>query len=217
MNSSSVPLAVLLATLLLSSVAGGDAGAPHSIAAAAATPLRPHFIDGGISMRVSVMDSTNSSHYDDLDAYGYDSGRVGFGLRMAGGFRIMPRLDVGGSGEYFYRKDGEPRRKTIGMRTHAQQGGLFIRPHQSSPGGLFDLGTRFEVGVIKSKTILRQEELDELSPYVRAQVELLIGRRELAAMLHVGYMVVAGQEDFDPYLRPRLGGIYFGAGMFHRY
>ncbi len=213
MNRQSVPLAVVVTALLSSTLAAADDGARSVIAAVAPDQLRPYFIDGGVSMRVSVMDPT----YDDLAAYGYDSGRVGVGLRMAGGLRMMPRLDVGISGEYFYRKDGEPRRKTIGMRTHAQQGGLFIRPHQSSPAGLLDLGTRLEFGAIKSKTILRQEELDEISPYLRAQVELLIGRRDLAAMLHIGYMVVAGQEDFDPYLRPRLGGVYFGAGMFHRY
>jgi hypothetical protein len=217
MNKSSVVLAVLVATSLMSSPASADGDAHSSIAAPAAARPRPYFIDGGITMRVSLMDSTNAGNYDDLAAYGYDSGRVGVGLRLGAGYRAMPRLDVGINGEYFYRKDGAPRRKTIGMRTHAQQAGLFIRPHQSSPGGLFDLGTRLEVGAIKSTTILRQEELDEISPYLRAQVELLIGRRDLAAMLHVGYMVVAGQDDFDPYLRPRLGGIYFGAGMFHRY
>jgi len=142
---------------------------------------------------------------------------VGYEMRLYGGYRIIPMLDLGIAADYWYRKEGEPRGETISMRTHSRQLGVFIRPHQRSPGGLLDLGARFEAGYVHSKTTLRGVSLEELSPYARLQLELVLGGGDLAGTLHVSYTLVGGQEDFEPYVPPKLGGIAFGVGMLRRF
>jgi hypothetical protein len=217
-----LPLALVVATASTASADSTGISTP-SMATIADTPKpsvdqRMFYVGGGVSARVFGLDSISESYVNSLEAYGYDdTGRFMMGMYLYGGYRALPIVDIGLVGEYAYIQNGKPSDKTISMRTHAKQLGVFARPRITSIGSTLDLGVRGEVGVIHSSTTLRQESLTEMSPYARAELELMVGSDRMGAHLHVGYMRTFSRDDFEPNLAPALGGMSFGVGVYRRY
>lgn len=170
-------------------------------------------VGGGIGARLPGAEDGYAKRLED---YGYDVGK-GFMWRAHGfaAYRGFRQVDLGISAEYAYMHNAHPEGKTIAMRTHSRQLGVFARPRLAA-GRYLDLGLRLGAGLMHASTTLRQETLTEISPFTRIQLELMIGNQQAGAVLHLGHVQQYQKKHYRPYAATDMDGVQFGFGVYYR-
>jgi hypothetical protein len=173
-------------------------------------------IGGGFQARITRFAAGGAAYAEELDDYGYDGASpVAPGMFLFAAYRGAPLADVGVQVDYAYSSHGHPGGAEIAMRTHMRQLGVYARPRVRLHRRV-DLGLRLEAGVIHTDTILRQQSLRVVTPYTRAQGELLIEGESIGMSLQVGYMRAFAGRVYEPYLAPPTGGPSFAIGVYRR-